>query len=120
MEFDVTSLSGRRAAQRWYREADATANQVANALLAAGLERSDRVVLYCDNSVEALLTMMGIAKAGLVAVPVNPLLAPDVLSWAIEHVEARFALVDAELWPRAEAAFEAAGLRPAVTIAIGG
>jgi acyl-CoA synthetase (AMP-forming)/AMP-acid ligase II len=158
MEFDVTSLSGRRAAQRWnrvavgdilerltwahpdkeaivgwagafadpryqrvtYREADATANQVASALLAAGLERSDRVVLYCDNSVEALLTMMGIAKAGLVAVPVNPLMAPDVLRWAIGHVEARYAITDAELYPRGEAAFEGAGLAPAVTIPIGG
>src|SRR5215213_3122942 len=146
MEFDVTSLNGRRAAQRWnrvavgdilerltwahpdkeaivawagafadpvyervtYREADATANQVANALLAAGLERSARVVLYCDNSVEALLTMIGIAKAGLVAVPVNPLMAPDVLTWAIEHVEPRFAIVDEVLRERAESA----GLRP--------
>jgi acyl-CoA synthetase (AMP-forming)/AMP-acid ligase II len=158
MGFDVTSLHGRRAAQRWnrvavgdilerltwahpdkeaivawtgafadpefervtYREADQTANQVANALLAAGLERSDRVILYCDNSVEALLTMMGIAKAGLVAVPVNPLMAPDVLAWAIEHVEARFAITDAELFPRGESAFAEFGLQPAVTIPIGG
>ena len=158
MDFDVTSLNGRRAAERWnrvavgdilerltwahpdreaivawagafadpryervtYREADATANRVANALLAAGLERSDRVVLYCDNSVEALLTMVGIAKAGLVAVPVNPLMAPDVLRWAIGHVEARYAITDAELYPRGAAAFEAAGLQPVVTIPIGG
>jgi acyl-CoA synthetase (AMP-forming)/AMP-acid ligase II len=156
--FDVTSLRGRRASQRWnrtavgdilerltwsrpdqeaivgwtgafadpafervtYRHADETANRVANALLASGLEPADRVMLYCDNSVEALLTLMGIAKAGLVAVPVNPLLAPDVVSWAIGHVEARFAIVDAELWPRAQRAFEAAGLRPGVTIPIGG
>ena len=45
--------------------------------------------------------MIGIAKAGLVAVPVNPLMAPDVLRYVIGHVEARFAIVDAELWPRA-------------------
>jgi acyl-CoA synthetase (AMP-forming)/AMP-acid ligase II len=103
-----------------YAQADAAANRVAHALLAAGLERSDRVVLYCDNSVEALLTLIGIAKAGLVAVPVNPLMAPDVLRYVIGHVEARFAVVDAELWPRAQPAFAAAGLHPAVTIPIGG
>ena len=144
--FDVTSLRGRRADQRWnrtavgdllerltwsrpdheaivgapgayfdpafarvsYRHGDETANRVANALLAAGLEPSDRVLLYCDNSVEALLTMIGIAKAGLVAVPVNPLMAPDVLTWAIDHVEPRFAIVDEVLRERAESA----GLQP--------
>src|SRR3954454_11456151 len=130
--FDVTSLRGRRADQRWnrtavgdllerltwsrpdqeaivgapgayfdtdfarvtYRQGDEAANRVANALLAAGLEPADRVLLYCENSVEALLTMIGIAKAGMVAVPVNPLMAPDVLTWAIEHVEPRLAIVD--------------------------
>jgi acyl-CoA synthetase (AMP-forming)/AMP-acid ligase II len=157
-EFDVTTLRGRRADQRWnrtavgdllerltwsrpdqeaivgwtgayadpafarmtYQQADEAANRVANALLAAGLEPADRVVLYCENSVEALLTLLGIAKAGLVAVPVNPLMAPDVLRWAVAHVEARFAVVDAELWPHAEAAFTESGLLPAVTIPIGG
>ena len=103
-----------------YREADERSNQVGRALLAAGLQRSDRVVLYCENSVEAVLTMIGIAKAGLVCVPVNPLLAPDVLSWAIRHVDAAFAVVDAELWDVGATAFEEAGLHPSVTITVGG
>ncbi len=136
MEFDVTTLRGRRSDQRWnrtavgdllerntwsrpdqdaivgapgaythfervtYRHGDEIANQVAHALRAAGLEPADRVLLYCDNSVEALLTMIGIAKAGMVAVPVNPLMAPDVLAWAIERVEPRFTIVDAALRDR--------------------
>src|SRR3954454_4959075 len=102
-----------------YRQADEAANRVANALLAAGLEPADRVVLYCENSVEALLTLLGIAKAGLVAVPVKPLMAPDVLSWGVRQREARFAVVDAELWPRAEGAFADSGLAPAVSVPIG-
>jgi acyl-CoA synthetase (AMP-forming)/AMP-acid ligase II len=103
-----------------YRTADETANRVAQALLAEGLERGDRVVLFCDNSVEALLTLIGIAKAGLVAAPVNPVMATDVVTWAIEHVDARFAIVDDVLWERAEPALTAAGLTPGVTIPIGG
>ncbi|MDR7254204.1 acyl-CoA synthetase (AMP-forming)/AMP-acid ligase II [Nocardioides sp. BE266] len=103
-----------------YREGDEAANQVAHALLSAGLERGARVLLYCENSVEAVVTMLGIAKAGLVCVPLNPLLAPDVVTYAIEHVGATFAIVDAELWPRAEAAFSESGLAPSVTIPIGG
>jgi acyl-CoA synthetase (AMP-forming)/AMP-acid ligase II len=103
-----------------YRAIDRLANQVANALLDAGLQRSDRVLLYCENSVEAVVTMIGIAKAGLVCVPVNPLLAPDVLASAVAHVEPAFAIVDAELWPMGREPLTAAGLAPAVTITIGG
>ena len=115
--FDVTTLRGRRAVQRWertsvgdvfermtwsypdqvaivgrpgayseerfrqvtYREADRIANQVAHGLLARGLEPSARVLLFCENSVEAYVAKVGIAKAGLVAMPLNPNLAPDVL-----------------------------------------
>ncbi|KAA9164497.1 AMP-binding protein [Amycolatopsis acidicola] len=142
MDFDVTTLHGRRADRRWnrmavgdvlervtwsrpdqtaiigapgafatpefagltYRQADEAANRVAHALLAQGLRRGDRVLLYCDNSVEALVTMFGIAKAGLVAVPVNPLLAPEVLTWVLDHTEAAFAVVDAEYLDRAKPA----------------
>jgi acyl-CoA synthetase (AMP-forming)/AMP-acid ligase II len=103
-----------------YAQADAASNRVANALRAEGLERGDRVLLFCENSVEAVLTLVGIAKAGLVAAPVNPVMAPDVVAWAIGHVEASFAIVDAGLWPKAEPAFVAAALRPGVAIPIGG
>ncbi len=102
-----------------YREADHLANQIAHALLESDLRRSDRVLLYCENSVEAVLSMIGIAKAGMVCVPVNPLLASDVLSWAIEHVGARLAIVDAQLWPKGRDALAAAGLAPAVSIPVG-
>src|SRR5512144_109834 len=59
-----------------YRQADRLANRIANALLAAGLSGKDRVLMVCENSVEALVTKLGIAKAGLVVAPVNPSLAP--------------------------------------------
>ncbi len=103
-----------------YRQADQLANQVANALLAQGLEHGDRVLLFCENSVEAYVTKLAIAKAGLVAAPVNPMLAPDVVAHLIEHVEAKFAVVDAELWPRARMPFEETGLKVGVTITLGG
>ena len=157
-DFDVTSLYGRRATQRWnrmvvgdiferlvwshpdrevlvafdgacsderfarvtYRQADAAANQVAHALLAAGLERGDRVAMLCDNSVEALLAMVGVAKAGMVCAPLNAQMANDVIAQLIERVGARFAIVDAGLWSNSEAGFTAAGLAPAVTIPIDG
>jgi acyl-CoA synthetase (AMP-forming)/AMP-acid ligase II len=103
-----------------YRQADELACKVANGLLAHGLQQGDRVMLFCENSVEAYLTKLGVAKAGLVSVPVNPTLAEDVVAHLVERAAPAFAVVDAELWPRAEKPFRAAGLLPGVTIPIGG
>ncbi|MDT7699114.1 MAG: hypothetical protein QOJ30_1439 [Pseudonocardiales bacterium] len=124
---DQVAVAGRpgaygdeRFAAVTYREADETANRLAHALAAAGLEPGDRVLLICENSIEAYLAKFGIAKAGMVAVPLNPNLAPDVLEHLIRLTEPRFALVDAELWPRAEAPFAATGLTVGATITVGG
>jgi acyl-CoA synthetase (AMP-forming)/AMP-acid ligase II len=103
-----------------YRQADELANQVANALIARGLKPGDRVLLFCENSVEAYLAKFGVAKAGMTCVPVNPMLAPDVIAYLIERVEPRLTIVDAELWPKAQEAFALRGLTPDVTIEIGG
>ena len=103
-----------------YRQADELANQVADRLLAHGLERSDRVLMFCENSVEAYLAKFGIAKAGLTCVPLNPMLAPDVVGYLLDLTEPRFSIVDAELWPKLAGVFEARGITPDVTIEVGG
>jgi acyl-CoA synthetase (AMP-forming)/AMP-acid ligase II len=103
-----------------YAQADDLAAQVANALLARGLQRGDRVLMFCDNSVEAYVAKIGIAKAGLVCAPLNAMVAPDVIAYLIDRIEPRLAIVDAELWPKAQAAFEQTGIRADVTIEIGG
>ena len=109
-----------RLASLTYRQADEVANQAARALPASGLERGDVVLMFCENSVEAYLAKIGIAKAGLVAAPLNPMMAPDLVAAMIDLVQPKLAIVDAELWPKAEEPFAAKGLRAAVTIAIGG
>lgn len=124
---EKTAITGRpgaygeeRFASVTYREADGITSQVAHALAARGLEPGARVLLFCENSVEAYLAKVGVAKAGMVAVPVNPALAPDVLEHLIGQAEPGLAIVDAELWPRAEQAFTATGLLVGATITIGG
>ncbi|MCL2583516.1 MAG: AMP-binding protein [Streptosporangiales bacterium] len=103
-----------------YRQADAAASRVANGLLSRGLRQGDRVLMCCENSVEAYLFKIGAAKAGLVCVPVNPGLAPDVIGNLIERAEPAFSVVDAGVWHQVEPAFAARGLAPHVTITIGG
>lgn len=109
-----------RFARVTYREADETANRFAHALAAAGLQPGDRVLLICENSVEAFLAKIGVAKAGMVAVPLNPNLATDVVVHLIELTGPAFALVDAELWPGVEPAFTTTGLAVGATVTIGG
>jgi acyl-CoA synthetase (AMP-forming)/AMP-acid ligase II len=103
-----------------YAQADDLATQVATALLARGLQRGDRVLMFCDNSVEAYVAKIGIAKAGLVCAPLNAMVAPDVIAYLIDRIEPRLAIVDAELWPKAQVAFAQTGVRADVTIEIGG
>lgn len=103
-----------------YRQADRLANRIANAFLARGLERGDVVMLFCENTVEGYLTKIALAKAGLVCAPMNPMMAPDMITAMVGLVEPRTAVVDAELWPRAETAFKANNLTVAVTITVGG
>src|ERR1700748_390140 len=93
-----------------YRQADQVANQVANALLAGGLKRGDVVLLFCENSVEAYLAKIGIAKAGLVAAPLNPMMAPDLVAAMIDLAGPKLAIDDGDLWPRAREPFAATGL----------
>ncbi|HEY2519389.1 MAG TPA: AMP-binding protein, partial [Streptosporangiaceae bacterium] len=103
-----------------YARADEFANRIANGLLARGLRRGDVVMMFCENSIEGYLIKIAAAKAGLVCAPINPMMAPDMVSAMIALVEPRLAVVDAELWPAAQAPFAAAGLEVAITVTIGG
>jgi acyl-CoA synthetase (AMP-forming)/AMP-acid ligase II len=56
-----------------YAEVDDMANRLANALLAHGVRRGDRVGLCLVNSIEAVIGIFGILKAGATFVPINHL-----------------------------------------------
>jgi amino acid adenylation domain-containing protein len=54
-----------------YAEVEAQANRLANALRDAGFRRGDRAVIYLPNSVEAVVAIFGVLKAGGVFVIAN-------------------------------------------------
>lgn len=83
-----------------YAQADALANQVAHGLDAAGLSDGDIAALVCGNSVEALVAKIGMAKAGVVAAPLNPAWAPDVTAEVLQRIGAKAMIADAEYLPR--------------------
>ena len=62
-----------------YAQVDEISGRVASALLGSGLQRGDKVAVQLPNLPQFLFSYFGILKAGLVMVPLNPLLvAPEV------------------------------------------
>ena len=57
--------------------------EFASALVASGLQRSDRVAVYADKSVDAVTVLFGASYAGGVIVPVNPLLKPEQVAYIL-------------------------------------
>src|SRR4030095_11797297 len=66
---------------------------LANALLGLGLTKGDRVALLAYNCLEWLEIYVALAKAGLVAVPVNFRLTPPEIEYTVSNCEARAMIV---------------------------
>lgn len=66
-----------------YARLDAASNQLAHALIAAGVARGDRVAVYMDNSVEAAISIFGILKAGAVFSVINPTTKAEKLAYML-------------------------------------
>ena len=68
-------------------------NCLANALLGLGLVKGDRVALLAYNCIEWLELYVALAKAGLVAVPINFRLTPPEIEYIVANCEARAMVV---------------------------
>ena len=55
-----------------YGEWEQRSNQLANALIARGVKKGDRVGVYLPRSVETAIAVFGIMKAGAAFVPIDP------------------------------------------------
>jgi acyl-CoA synthetase (AMP-forming)/AMP-acid ligase II len=77
--FELTSVLGDRVylidavagIEYSYERSNKEANLVANALISIGLEKGARVGFLMDNSPRCVFTIVGIYKAGMIAVPIN-------------------------------------------------
>ena len=76
--------------------------RLANALLGLGLNKGDRVALLAYNRLEWMEMYVGLAKAGLVAVPINFRLVGPEIKYIDEHCEALAFVVEEELTDRVE------------------
>ena len=80
-----------------YGEVDRRANALAHALLDAGVERGDRVVVFGDNVVETVVAFWATLKANAVVSVVNPLTKHDKLAYYLNDCRARVLVTDMHL-----------------------
>src|SRR5687768_17263817 len=76
-----------------YRQWDERSCRLANALRGIGLVKGDRVAILAYNCLEWLEIYVAIAKAGLVAVPVNFRLAAPEILYILDDADARALIV---------------------------
>ncbi len=85
-----------------YRQIDGMANRLANALIAGGVQRGDRVAVYLGNRIEAVISIFAIVKASAVFVVVNPGTKWDKLRFILNNCHAKAVILDSgsmRSWP---------------------
>ena len=71
-----------------YAWLDATANRLANALIVDGVGRGGRVAIFLENSVQTVVAIFGILKAGAAFSAINPSTKVDKLAYLLRDERA--------------------------------
>jgi amino acid adenylation domain-containing protein len=82
-----------------YGELDTRSNQLARILLERGVRRGDRVAFYLDKSLESVLAIYGILKAGAAYVPLDPQAPPVRLAYIAQNAGVRVLITGIEKAP---------------------
>jgi long-chain acyl-CoA synthetase len=83
-------FKGRRLS---YLELEKLSDAFANALVAQGVKRGDRVALLLPNSPQSIITQLGVWKTGGIAAPINPLYTEHELERLLDECGAETAVV---------------------------
>lgn len=71
-----------------YAELEENCNRLAHGLIAQGVQRGDRVAIHLDNSVEAVVSIFAVLKAGAVFMMVNPTTKTHKLQYVLNNSRA--------------------------------
>lgn len=77
-----------------FREIDSAASSFANALVEEAFQRQDIAVIYIDNSVESVVSLFGILKAGGIFVILHPQVKAKKLEYILRDCQARVLITD--------------------------
>jgi len=91
---------GREFKRLTYGELRQQARAFGSALIAAGLKRGDKVGIVCENSLEWIVSYLGISCAAGIGVPVYYDLGATEIEEALRRAEVRFAVVSEKVLPK--------------------
>ncbi|HDR8111928.1 TPA: amino acid adenylation domain-containing protein [Bacillus cereus] len=77
-----------------YQELQVRSNQVAQALLQKGLKKQERVSIFMHRSMDAIVSMIGILKAGGTYVPIDPDFPVDRIDFMLQDSESTHVITD--------------------------
>lgn len=80
-----------------YKEIDDRSTALAHGLIARGVERGDRVVVFADNTVETVVSFWGVLKANAIVSIVNPLTKTDKLAYLLNDCRASALISDGHI-----------------------
>jgi amino acid adenylation domain-containing protein len=86
-----------KQARLTYGEIDRRSNALAHSLVARGVARGDRVIVFGDNTPETAVAFWAVLKAGAVVSVVNPLTKADKLAYLLNDCRAAALVTDAHL-----------------------
>ncbi len=81
-------------AEYTYGELDRQSNALCAALVAAGVEKGDRVGVFMEKSWEAIVAMLAASRAGAAYVNINPLFKPPQVAYLAQDCDIRVMIGD--------------------------
>jgi len=81
-----------------YQALNNRANQLANYLIQSGLKANSRVCIYLHRSIDMLISLLAVLKAGGTYIPLDPNFPEDRLQYMLEDSEASIILTQESLY----------------------
>ena len=82
--------------QLTYQQLDQAIDSLASSLVELGLEPNSRIGIYLPKQVEAVISFFAASRAGLVFVPINPLLKPAQVSYILQDCNVQLLITSAQ------------------------
>ncbi|PGE83457.1 non-ribosomal peptide synthetase, partial [Bacillus pseudomycoides] len=80
-----------------YQEINQRSNQVAHRLLQLGIQKQERVAIFLERSVESIIAMLGVLKAGGRYVPIDVKYPPERIQYILQDSQATVLITKVEL-----------------------
>src|SRR3981081_2364207 len=102
---------------RSYAELCAEASRWGNGFQSLGLQRGDRILMFCDDTPAYPAAFFGAVRSGFVPLLINTLTPPDLLQFYLADSAASVAVADAEFCSRFDAvAYQDTQLRTLIVV----